>query len=289
MRSSESNSSNPTTPADLFRQADRAAMDAHWYVRYPVVFLESFVLGGLAIVVASTIAGAEIGFYALFLMAASLNGRFRTVIEENREGIWARQESPWVANGRTFATVLAMFMGLWGAIWGLAWNMPVHAAHEIFGFVSVHEGVGERTLLAEGIGAFAVLKAHVGALVGFFILCTIYRNFGATLVLAFSACTWVIESIEAFELSGATSAIHEWTVLLLVAPDAMLEASAYTLAALGGIFLSLAVERYPPGDPRLRRVAVASGTYVVVAAFVATVGVGVEVWLTPMALALVAP
>lgn len=250
--------------------------------RSALFFVEGLFFGGVALVVANAVGVPQGGFFAIFLAAAGLTGRFDKLLDENRTGIYERRVPSWRVNAKTALSVLMMFGGVATAcscaalLWGEA------RLHGAFGFALDAAGLGADTLLTRRFSA-GVLVHNYMVLAAFFVLAFVYRAYGALLALCWNACVWamvltILVARGAHDSSLPLAVFVPLAALALV-PHLVIEAAAYVTGALAGIFLSKAVMAYGLGNPLFRRVARAVLVLLALAVAAIALGAGVEATL----------
>jgi len=119
-------------------------------------------------------------------------------------------------------------------------------------------------------------------LASFMVLALVYRSFGALLALTWNACVWgvVLTLLVArgISLTDGSTIVFVLVALLALLPHLVLEATAYVLGALAGIFLSKGLAKYEIETVEFKMVARASGSLVLIAAILLTLAGLVEHW-----------
>jgi hypothetical protein len=145
----------------------------------------------------------------------------------------------------------------------MAWVLPIAKARTLFSSQLELTPISGLDLGRLQMGGFGVLLEHNLGLFGLSVLVAlVFRAGGAMLILAWNASVWAL--VYAF-LSRSTVAFGESSVaktllaaVVGVTPHLVLEASAYVVAAMVGIFTAKAFEKYGLRDERFARVMVAS-------------------------------
>jgi hypothetical protein len=218
--------------------------------------------------VASTVswivAGAHAGLVAVFLVSAALSDRVVGLLEENRIGIWVRNETGWQANGRTAAGLIALFTGILLVDLGIAFALGQAGREVWFGF-------GERTG-SMAFGSFVPLLAHnLNVLLTAVVLGFLFRAYGGMLALAWNAGVWSSVLVSTAESTEA----GPW-VLVAVAPHLALETTAYVLGVLAAIFAGKAVLTHDSQHSKLSRALLACGVLLAISVGLLALGAAVE-------------
>ena len=100
-----------------------------------------------------------------------------------------------------------------------------------------------------------------------------FAAYGAMLVVAWNACVWTFVLTELTTRALPDGAASLWQtlsfsllVLGAVLPHLLLEASAYVIASLAGIFVSKALVKYGPRDPAMAEIVQVAAVMVLLAA-----------------------
>ncbi|MBI4510915.1 MAG: stage II sporulation protein M [Deltaproteobacteria bacterium] len=205
------------------------------------------------------IAGASAGALSVFLAAAALAPRLTEVIAANRDDIWVRKRASFEANRHAATRVLAILVGMALAYAVTAIALGGHGTRRVFSLALDTARLSEGTITTRRFGSFWSLLSHNGlVLLSFFALAFIYRTYGALLALAWNACVWaVVITIliaRGAAIGGSQPMVFVTLSLVAVLPHMLLEAAAYGIGALAGIFLSRGITKYGLRDPHLWQV-----------------------------------
>ena len=203
---------------------------------------------------------SQSGMISVFLIAASLTDRFSTLLEENRENIYARSMGAWRANRITALSLLSLFLGILAGYAIVAGWLEEAAITRLFGFTMETAQVGEKSLLQGRFSSLAEILLHnTLVLTAIAVLSFVYRSYGAMLGLCWNACVWAFVLTVLSERAGTASDLSPplFFALALAAllPHLTCEGFGYVLGALAAIFTSKAVVSYSLGDARVREVA----------------------------------
>jgi hypothetical protein len=275
--------------ANVLARLFQFPMHAPNWQRYPYLLGEAFLMTGVAILVPTWLDVAEVGFFSLFLAAAGLMHRFQVLLEENRQNIYVRKLGWRLTNGKTASSLVMLFFGSCAAylVAGMAWSED--AIQVYFGFALDAAQIGGSNVLDRRFDAFGSLVFHnLMVMLSVFALCVLYRSYGALLALGWNACVWVFvlvtlvrRAIESTDLSG-------WyfggTAALALVPHLCLEACAYVLAALAGIFTSRGIVRYTLSDLVFRQIMTAVAKLLVAGALMVLLAGLLESTVAPLLL-----
>lgn len=245
---------------------------------------EGLFFGGVALAFAGGVGIRESGFFAIFLAAAGLTGRFNKLLEENRTHIHEESESTWRVNAMTAFQILMLFVGVAAAhsVAALWWGEA--RLQGAFGFALDAARLGQDTLFTRRFSSLGPTLAHnYLVLLTFFALAFVYRAYGALLSLCWNACIWAMVLTllvaRAAHVSSVPPALFVPLATLSVLPHLLIEASSYVVGSLAGIFLSKAVMTYAPSSKAFWRVARAVASLLGIAALGIALGALVEATL----------
>lgn len=241
----------------------QAALAKQRRKRVPQLYLEGLAFTAIALAICLLFRIADSGMVSMFLASAGLAGRLDSLLRENRDDIWVRKIGAWPANRKTSFAVLALFAGMLTAYVAATALLGETGARRGFRFALEAAGLGNETILDRRFGDPAGLIAHnLGVLAMFFLLAFVYRGLGALLALSWNACIWGFVSTTLVARGAALGPGSAVQFVLLAAagllPHLMLEALAYVLAALAGIYVSKAILKYDLGEVRFQLVLRAS-------------------------------
>jgi hypothetical protein len=199
--------------------------------------------------------------------ALGLSSLLSQLLDENRREIWELKNSPWTANTKLAAAFSALFMGIFVAIVFLAWIAD-----------QSYQNPDLSQLYENEIASLFLHNAAI--LVTGTLLAIVYRAGGLVLILAWNALHWA-EAIFSYiqqvriEVGLSNAALLFATIL----PHLLLEALAYVLAGLSGVFISIAFCKYAITSPEIKRVAFACMTLLVVSLAVLVLATSFEIYL----------
>ncbi len=183
----------------------------------------------------------------VLLVAMSQAGLVEGLLDRNRDEIWVEKLNPNVANRRLALSLLTLFLGVF-----FAYVITVQLAPE-----AKIEDWFERQLGNFAAGSLYDIdfsnvehlnSRNVLVLAACFAFALIYRHGGMLLVLAWNASRWgVIFSYLARQAAmepEVNSVVYLGKTFLSIGPHLVLEAIAYILVAMSGVFLSKAIVKY---------------------------------------------
>ena len=224
------------------------------------------------------------GLVGVVLVSFSQAGLVEGLLNRNRDEIWGGGVAPAVANRRLASSLLLLFVGvfltyLFAVQFVPYWNLKAWFASQLGNFYGHH-------LTDIDFGTFPqLLMANTVVLAGCFAFALIYRHGGMLLVLAWNASRWgVIFSYigrSASHYDEANALSYMGRTLVCILPHLLLEAAAYVLVAMSGVFLSKAVAKYNLDSPEFMQVGAAVLRIAGFAFGILLVAVAVEAWLAP--------
>ena len=230
-----------------------------WRSRVTFLFLEAVLFTSLALLVPYAMGIAEVGFFSLFLMAASLTQRLRHLLDENAINIYERQRGFWLSNTITGVSLFSMFAGIMSVYALAAGTIGSQSIQTFFGFALEAAQLGDSDLLTRRFGhPMQIFEHNAMVLVAVWLLSLVYGSYGAVIALGWNACVWAFVLItlvhRAAEGLDATPATLILTTVLGLLPHLIIEGLGYVLASISGLFLDRGWARYSWGDPILNEV-----------------------------------
>ena len=254
-------------------------------LRLPRLLAEAFCWSAVGIVGGLLVFPEVASLAGVFLMAFAVAPAVDALLERNKEEVWAPGGDPGRANRRLAAALFAVFCGVLTAFATMVWLSPAEKLDAWFDlqlgpFVAGH-------VTEVDFGTFpALLSINVRVLTVCLLFALAYRHGGLLLVLAWNASRWgVIFSYVARKGASDEGAVAGLGVLLRTAagvlPHLALEALAYILAAMCGVFLSKALAKYEITSSAFAQVGMAVLRLLGIALLLLSAGAAVEAWLAP--------
>lgn len=234
-------------------------------------YTDTFQHGAYSALVAYAI--SHIYFTNQFEMAVSgfvtlgLAFHLSALLDENREMIWEKQLSPWLANKILVSHIALLFFCL--VIFGVLYHALVKG-----------QGFGQSQLLQTNFqNELEPLAIHnTLVLVNCFLLAVLFRAGGLMLVLGWNATHWAGSFTEIWHAMHSETLISTSVLgMLVIVPHLILEVTAYILAGLSGLFLSKASTKYALLSPKMKRVLLACIALFIIGAAFCLTGAYVEV------------
>lgn len=216
----------------------------------------------------------EVSLIAVFLAAITTSDSIERVLTWNRDAIFDRGVRPLRANLTLALKLLGMFLGCVVGFSALGLALPLELVEQLF----------SHQLQAATEQSFPTL--HFGSAVGlglnnlyvllfFFAIALPFQQGGVMLAIAWNASVWGSTfSVLArhWSLEGGPSVVHAWLrVMAACTPHMALEAAAYTLAGLAGVFVSKAFHKHAlDSDPMVSILKSAGGMLALALALVVT-------------------
>ncbi len=256
-------------------------------LRDRTILLEAFLSACLGLAAGAALFASLASLVGVFLVAFSMAPVVETLLERNRQEVWAPESDATAANWRMARSLMAVFAGVLVAYGAAAALVPAELFKSSFDF---QLGASQAAPPGGPMPDFrAFVRNDLIAVAVSFGCAVLYRHGGMLLVLAWAASRWGV--VLAFELRGGVAAQEVSGLLgvlppvLVALPHLILEALATILAAMAGVFLSLGIVRYELRSPRLWRVLRAVLVILAVASLTATFAALLEAGLAPWRLA----
>jgi hypothetical protein len=253
-------------------------------LRDRTILIEAFMSACLGLAAGAALFASLASLVGVFLVAFSMAPVVETLLERNRQEIWAPESDATAANWRMARSLAAIFAGVLLAYGAAAGLLPPEVFSSSFDFQLGAADAGAEGGAAAGFATLA--KRDLWAVAVAFGCAMLYRHGGMLLVLAWAASRWGV--VLAFELRGegagpeAEGLLAILPPVLVALPHLVLEALATILAAMAGVFLSLGVVRYELRSARLwrvlRAVLVILAVAFMTAAFAALLEAGLSPW-----------
>lgn len=188
-----------------------------------------------------------------FAQAETVNG----LLDRNRDEVWGGEVSTFRANLRLAQALLATFLGVFVAYVLAVQIAPERRLEACFG-EQLGSFVGGSVTDID-FGTFVSLLRHNAlVLVGSFLFALVYQHAGMLLILAWNAARWGVVFSYIARRAGATPDVATVSYLAstvaCILPHLVLEATAYVLAAMSGVFLSRGGRRYALTSTRFMQV-----------------------------------
>lgn len=241
---------SPKVAALKQRLIDLKSLPEHsrWQVGLPAIFIEAALFTGLALLLVARLGISEVGFFALFLTAASLYPRFERLIADNKKQVFVDKQSRSKANLVTARGILGMFLGICAAYLCAALSYTPKELARSFGFIFESVKLGDGSLFSRSFSDMGGIFQHnLSVMLVIVILCCLYRSYGALLTLGWNASVWVVVLVTLSQRAVGAQAVDPATwamVFAAVTPHLVLEGVAYILAALSAIWYSRGLTRY---------------------------------------------
>lgn len=250
----------------------------------PLLILEGLLVAGLGTTFARWLFPAETSLLAVVLAALATDESMDRLLEWNRHRILDRREPPVRANGALALRFLAMFLGMlvaWSSFGLLldASQVEVLFSHQVQQFGSLR--FADLDLGTPG----TLLPHNLQVLLFFLVISMVFRGGGVMLAVAWNASVWGASFgvlARTWSASGGPPLPLAWLrVMGACFPHLLLEACAYVLAGMAGVFLGKGLLKHM-GDPdRLLSILRTVGTVLSLALALVAAGALWEGWITP--------
>ncbi len=250
-----------------------------------LLFMQAMLYTALGIGCGSLLFPGEASLIGVVLVAFSQVVVAERLLDRNRDEIWGKVETPRRANVKLALGLLVVFLGVFVTYLGAVQLTPDDKLHGLFDRQIGDFRAGSLTEI--DFGSFAYLLRKNGIVFfGCYAFALIYRHAGMLLVLAWNASTWGVVfswlAINAAQDEGAVAVAGELSrTLVCILPHLILEAVAYVLVAMTGVFTSKAIAKYSLDSPEFLQVANAVLRIFAAALLVLVIAAAVEAWLAP--------
>jgi len=243
----------------------------------------------LGILFAAGLFPREASLFSVFLVSLSAHDSMERILNWNRWAIVKRGRPPAEANLRLILLLASIFTGTtigWSAM-GL--TLAPNQVRALFS----HQVSVQRVLFPDiYFGDFiSIFQHNLFVMLFFFIIALPFRRGGVMLAIAWNASVWgATFGVMAREWASAEGLrlISTWPrVMAAVVPHMTLEATAYVLAGLAGVFWSRGIERHDLTSESLGNVTKVVTVMMVIGAVLVALGAAVEAHIAPVLVALV--
>ncbi len=222
------------------------------------LFVRSLGLSALGIGCGAMLFPSEASLVGVVLLAFSQGKTVEALLDRNRDEIWGQLISPRWANAKLAWSLLVVFLGVFTTYLVAVQLAPGARVEALFDKQLGDFAAGSVQDIV--FGSFSQLMRHNAVVfLGCFAFALIYRHAGMLLVLAWNASAWgVVFSYLALvaDVPGAWArAIYIGETMLCILPHLVLEATAYVLVAMAGVFTSRGVARHKIGSDAFMQVA----------------------------------
>ena len=227
----------------------------------------------------------EASLIGVVLVAFSQAKVAEDLLDRNSSEIWGKLETPRRANIKLAAGLLVVFVGVFATYLLAVQLTPDHKLHELFDRQLGDFAAGSLTDI--DFGTFPHLLRKNGIVFfGCYAFALIYRHAGMLLVLAWNASTWGVVfswlAMNTADGQGASGLLGELArTLACILPHLILEAVAYVLVAMTGVFTSKAIAKYSLDSQEFLQVANAVLRIFGTAFAVLALAAAVEAWVAP--------
>jgi uncharacterized membrane protein SpoIIM required for sporulation len=243
-----------------------------------IVLLEATVVSILGIGCGFVLFPAEASLIGVFLIAFAQARTVEALLNRNRDEIWGGVYPPFRANYRLALSLFTLFMGILLTYAAVTLMVPEQRLIGLFERqIGDYGGHSITEVVFDNLGG--VLAHNAIVMVACFLFSLIYRHGGMLLVLAWNASVWGVVfpyiARTAPDQSAGGAIVYFAKSFASIFPHLLLEAIAYILIAMAGVFLSKALQKYEMGSAKFNQVAMAvariallAGVFLVVASIV---------------------
>lgn len=232
-------------------------------------YVLSFLAGLLAIILSLLILPNHFIVMTTFLTGFSLFTVIERRLAKNREMIWRIGQTPWMANYDLAVSILILFLGTFSAfiLYYLFFNQ----------LRSPKYGTIQKLFQNQFTPLFFF---NLKILLAGYFLSLFYRHKGLLLVIVWNSIHWA-ESFSSMikHVFRSSENTFDFLKILVVMPHLVFEVSAFIMACLSGIFLSLAFQKYNWKTAAFLRVSRACVTILIVSLLLLALATLLEIQL----------
>lgn len=249
-----------------------------------VLFLQALVMSALSIGAGFLLFPAEASLIGVFLVAIAQSGTAHLLLERNRDEIWTQRKDAGRANLRLATSLLTIFVGVVLTYAAATLLVPQDALLTLFDRqIGDFGGHSLTEVVFDDLGG--VLGTNALVLVLCLLVAVFYRHGGMLLVLGWNASVWGVVfayvARTAPDAGAGGTALYFGKSFFAIFPHLALEATAYVLAAMAGVFFSKAVQKYGLGSRDFVQVMGAVGRVGAAALAMLVLAALCEAWLAP--------
>lgn len=249
-----------------------------------VLLGETFVVSVLGIVSGFVLFPSEASLIGIFLIAFAQARTVEVLLNRNRDEIWNKVYPSQVANFRLAWSLFVLFMAILVTYCVATLVVPEAKLLDLFERQIGDYGGHSITEVAFD-DLVGILTNNLIVLVIAFIFALVYRHGGMLLVLAWNASVWGVVfpyiARTAPDQSAGGPFVYFLKSFASIIPHLFLEAVAYILIAMAGVFLSKAIQKYEVGSKQFNQVMGAVFRIVVLATVVLVIASVVEALVAP--------
>jgi len=221
------------------------------------IFISTVLFMGLGMWAGGLIFKGHSGLVGIFLLALAEARIVAALLERNRRQIWEEGMAPLRANRMLARALMVIFLGVFVTALVAVLVMASADVQRLFAAQLKGYEAGEIINIYFG-GVAEIFRHNAKVVLGCFLLALVYRHGGMLLVLAWNASRWGV--IFAWMARGTASddlMVSAQTLglsLVVVMPHLIVEALAYILVAMSGVFLSKSLSKYRLGSAEFTQV-----------------------------------
>lgn len=224
------------------------------------IIIESVFVSALGIGSGFLLFPAEASLIGVFLVAFAQARTVEALLDRNRDEVWGGKMPTVQANLRLATSLFTLFMGILGTYAVATLVVPEDRLMGLFERqIGDYGGHSITDVVFDDLGA--VIGHNAIVLIACFLFSLIYRHGGMLLVLAWNASVWgvVFPYIARMAPDQATggAVLYFLKSFASIFPHLFLEAIAYILIAMAGVFLSKSLQKYELGSKQFNQVAMA--------------------------------
>ncbi len=248
------------------------------------ILAESVLVSALGIGSGFLLFPAEASLIAVFLIAFAQARTVEVLLNRNRDEVWGGKIPTARANMRLAVSLFTLFMGILGTYAIATLMIPEERLIGLFDRqIGDYGGHSITDVVFDDLGA--VIGHNAIVLIACFLFSLIYRHGGMLLVLAWNASVWGVVfpyiARTAPDQSTGGAVVYFIKSFASIFPHLFLEAIAYILIAMAGVFLSKSLQKYEIGSATFNQVAMAVARIAALALIVLVIASVVEALVAP--------
>ena len=221
------------------------------------LFLHSILAAAAGITIGFVLFPSEASLIGVFLIAIAQGTTVHALLERNRDEVWNQLISTFRANIRLASGLFVVFLGILFTYAASTLLVPVEQLLPLFD--RQIGNFGGHSITDVAFDNFSGILLHNGLVAAAcFLFSLLYQHGGMLLVLGWNASVWgVVFAYIARTAPDAGSTgpvVYFLKSFLCIFPHLFLEALAYVLVAMGGVFLSKALGKYKVDSSRFAQV-----------------------------------
>lgn len=254
----------------------------------PLLLLEGILVAAVGVGAASWLFPEEASLVCVFYASVATSDTMDRSLGWNRRAIFTGGTQPLVANLTLGTMLMMLFLGSTLGYAAFALTLPLETVDTLFSRQLEH--MVHRDFQSMTFGSFgSVLGTNLSVMAFFFLAALLFHHGGVMLALGWSASVWAatFSTLARIWSDSGGPGLPESFLRVMGAclPHMLLEAAAYVLAGLAGVFIAKGLARHSLASQALASVALSCVALLGMAAVLVLAGAAFETQLTPMVVA----